>query len=111
MGQEQRRHQRFPYIVETVYTGEGISFSGRITDLSASGIFIDTLNPAPEGSILQFSFCLPDDLQAIPIIGEGQVSWMQDMVGMGVQFTYLSETNRGRIARFLSRKAVLDPLT
>lgn len=108
MAQEQRKHRRFPYIVETAFTGDGMTFSGRVTDLSLDGIFIDTMHPAPEGSIVQFSFCLPDDLRAVPIIGEGQVTWLQQMVGMGIQFTYLSETNRGRITRFVSHLEIAE---
>jgi uncharacterized protein (TIGR02266 family) len=102
----ERRHGARSFAVADVTFGQkGWHFQGRINDQSLGGMYIDTINPLPEGSAIAFRFSLPGDESESPIAGEGQVVWMAHMQGMGVSFTRLSDDDRARLKAYLSRPA------
>lgn len=103
MDGEKRQGPRAPAIAEVSFEHKGMRFQGRINDLSHGGLYIDTINPLPEGSVISFRFSLPGDASESPISGEGRVVWMVHMQGMGIHFTRLSDDDRGRMKAFLSR--------
>ncbi len=104
MGDEKRSSLRRLALSVVSYEHGGKQFQDRISDLSQGGLFIDNLNPLPEGSLISFRFSLPGDPSERPIIGEGRVAWQRPLQGMGVSFTRLSEVDKGRLKIFLSRK-------
>jgi len=67
-------------------------------------MYIDTINPLPEGSSISFQFSLPGDESESPISGEGRVVWMAHMQGMGISFTRLSDDDLDRLMAYLSRR-------
>ena len=48
---------------------EQSTFKGKVKDLSAEGIFIETNNPIPIGEEIAFSFILPASKQAVKATG------------------------------------------
>jgi hypothetical protein len=78
-------------------------FQGRINDLALGGMYVDTINPLPEGSSVGFLFCLPGDETERPITGQGRVVWMVHMQGMGIGFLRLSDEDKDRLKAYLSR--------
>jgi uncharacterized protein (TIGR02266 family) len=84
-------------------------FTGFSEDISTGGIFIATFDHRPIGSKLAINFTLPDGHLVSAL---GVVRWLRDYndtspdvhPGMGVQFTGLSEDDRGRIDSFLEKR-------
>jgi uncharacterized protein (TIGR02266 family) len=85
---------------------------GFITDwavnISRGGIFINTRNPLPAGSIVRLIVSLPD--AAFPFDLTGRVIRTQPpggendaMPGMGLEFVDIDEEKKGRLARFVDR--------
>lgn len=101
---EQRSKKRHPVIADIEYIGDGARQSGRTSDLSEGGLFIDTINPITEGSTVTFRFLLPGDPTGKPITGQGVVTWGQPTVGMGIRFTLLGVGDRERIVGFLATR-------
>jgi len=52
MDQDRRRSPRFPFIASTEVLAEnnGSRLDARISDISASGCYVDTINPLPNGT-------------------------------------------------------------
>jgi hypothetical protein len=103
MDGEKRQGARSFAIAEVSFDHKGLRFQGRINDLSLGGMYIDTINPLPEGSVIGFQFSLPGEGSESPISGEGRVVWMAHMQGMGIGFTRLSDEDQDRLKAFLSR--------
>lgn len=103
MDGEKRQGARSFAIAEVAFDHKGMRFLGRINDLSLGGMYIDTINPLPEGSTVGFQFSLPGDGPESPLSGQGRVVWMVHMQGMGVGFTFLSDEDRVRLEAYLSR--------
>lgn len=85
---------------------------GFITDwavnISRGGIFINTRNPLPAGSIVRLIVSLPD--AAFPFDLTGRVIRTQPpggendaMPGMGLEFVDIDEEKKSRLARFVDR--------
>lgn len=104
MDGEKRQGPRSFAVAEVGFDHNDVHFQGRITDLSHGGLYVDTINPLPEGSSISFRFNLPGDDSERPISGEGQVVWMAHMQGMGIRFTRLSDDDRDRLRAYLSRR-------
>lgn len=101
MAEEKREKPRGASLAEVSFEHLGVSFEGRIADLSEGGFFIDTLNPLPEETVITFRFHLPGAESETPLTGEGRVAWMHPFQGMGVSFTFLSDEDRERLSRYL----------
>lgn len=97
-----RKAPRRAKSVEVTYEHEGLRFDGRISDLSIGGLFIDTLNPLPVGSIITFRFCITGRGGETAVLGEGVVAWESRFQGMGIRFTWISEEDRNKLAEYLS---------
>jgi hypothetical protein len=78
--------------------------SARITDISERGLFVDSRSPLAEGAPVTFTFSLSTSGDK-PITGEGRVVWRQEAVGMGIEFTGLSDDNRAKIRQFIGKLA------
>ncbi len=104
MHKEKRTSRRHASFAEVTYTHVGVQCQGRLSDISTAGLFIDTINPLPEGSLLTFRFVLPGDSPDAPIMGEGTVAWLRPMEGMGIRFRRLAPVDEARIKAYLERR-------
>lgn len=104
MAGEKRQGARSLAIADVTFDHKGLCFEGRINDLSPGGMYIDTINPLPEGASIGFQFSLPGDASESPVAGEGRVVWMVHMQGMGIVFTRLPDDDRDRLNAYLSRR-------
>ena len=104
MVDEKRQGPRSFAIADMTFDHQGVHYHGRVNDISQGGIYIDTINPLPEGSSFSFQFWLPGDESGRPISGEGRVVWMAQMQGMGISFTRLSDEDRVRLKAYLSSR-------
>ena len=102
--QERRGFPRVPKIIEIQFSSNSPPITARITDVSEKGIFIDTVNPLKAGDHVKFNFSLSDTPSEKPIEGEGTVIWNQQMVGMAIEFSQLSEENRKRLKDFIKNQ-------
>ena len=104
MDGEKRQGPRSFAFAEVAFDHNGMRYHGRINDLSSGGLYIDTINPLPEGSSVSFQFNLPGDESEHLLSGEGQVVWMAHMQGMGISFARLSDDDRDRLRAYLSHR-------
>jgi PilZ domain-containing protein len=84
MEQERRRSSRFPFIAsaEVLQENNGSRLSARISDISTSGCYVDTINPLPDGTSVR-----------VKILSETQsfeaaatVAYSHAHLGMGLSF-------------------------
>jgi uncharacterized protein (TIGR02266 family) len=104
MGDEKRQGSRSFAITDVTFDHKGMRYQGRINDISQGGLYIDTINPLPEGSSVCFQFKLPGDESGDPVSGEGRVVWMVHMQGMGIRITRLSDEDQARLKTYLSHE-------
>ena len=100
-GRERREHRRVLVSMEVDYRCDKTFLFAYITDLSAMGIFIQTSDPHPPGTLLNLRFQPPGGAQ---VDVEGRVIWVNpprkhDSInpGMGVQFVDLPRAQREQI--------------
>lgn len=88
---ERRIDQRVAYICEVQVDGMRESGLGiRTSDISAGGVFIDSMVSFPVGSIVSFRLKLPStDLQL-----SGEVRYCMPQVGMGIRLLDTSVEDR-----------------
>ena len=101
MKEDKREKPRNLSLTEVTFEHEGMSFQGRVSDLSEGGFYIDTINPLPVGTTIGFRFFLPGMGPDALIIGEGTVAWQRRHLGMGVRFIALDEESLGYVRRYL----------
>ncbi|HEX9756251.1 MAG TPA: PilZ domain-containing protein [Nitrospiria bacterium] len=105
MDQKDRRNSpRVPIIIEIQFSSNSPPITARITDVSERGVFIDTVNPLQSGDQVKFNFRLSNSPSEKPIDGEGTVVWNQQTVGMGIEFSQLSEENKKRLNDFIKNQ-------
>ena len=98
--QDRRKNQRISFIKDVRMENIG---TARSSVLSAGGMYIEIVNPLPEGSTIKLQFKLYDkDEQSIKV--QALVMYIHDGVGMGVAFSNLSPKNRKKIAGFLEEQ-------
>ena len=100
-GRERREHRRVLVSMEVDYRCDKTFLFAYITDLSAMGIFIQTSDPHPPGTLLNLRFQPPGGAQ---VDVEGRGIWVNpprkhDSInpGMGVQFVDLTPAQREQI--------------
>jgi uncharacterized protein (TIGR02266 family) len=100
-GRERRKFPRVPIIVEIYYQSDSPVIRSRLADLSEGGLFVDTVNPLPPGSEVNFRFELPGKAGQSPVVGLAKVAWTQPTVGMGVEFVRFGDDSQDRLRAFL----------
>jgi len=96
---EKREHPRRPFVAQVEH--EAGTFLGFSRDISVGGMFIETKEPLPEGAEITLRFPLDDGGPVIVLTG--QVRYIVEKVGMGVQFLDLSPADRSRIDVYVTR--------
>ncbi|MGB5551755.1 MAG: PilZ domain-containing protein [Thermoanaerobaculia bacterium] len=106
-----REHSRAPVraAVRLQFDTQEPPQEGQTANLSTGGMFVQSKNPRPVGTLLRFELMLGD---GEPIKGVGEIVWIRPRPqgpdapsGMGVQFGHLEESNHARL-----RAAVLETL-
>jgi uncharacterized protein (TIGR02266 family) len=95
---EQRRAWRSALLLEVTYEGAGVRAERRISDISVTGVYIETISPVPVGSNLKLTFTLPD---GSTVNTAGVVVHSQPQTGIGVEFTDLKREDARRIRQFI----------
>jgi hypothetical protein len=82
---EHRRHVRFPLtaFVEALEPKSNTQISGRCSDVSLGGCYVDTLSPFPEGTIIRVRLTREN----MSFEANAKVVFSQIGMGMGVAFT------------------------
>ncbi|HEY5998603.1 MAG TPA: PilZ domain-containing protein [bacterium] len=101
--QERRKFPRVPILIEIYYQSDSPVIRSRLADLSEGGLFVDTLNPLPQGAEVKFRFVLPGKAIQEPIVGLAKVAWIQPAVGMGIEFVRFGGDALDRLRAFLSQ--------
>ncbi len=94
-----------------VHSGEKKKlFFGYANNLSASGMFIQSINPKPAGTQFKVEFTLPGREEKIECTVE--VVWKRDFVpgsrytpGMGLKFVELDSDYRNLLKRFIEQSS------
>jgi uncharacterized protein (TIGR02266 family) len=110
-GSERRQARRLDIQAEIGIESDSNFFMGLTEDISTGGIFIATYDVRAIGSPINVNFTLPDGHL---VSAEGVVRWVREyhggdsdtenMPGMGVQFTALSELDQHAIAAFVRQR-------
>jgi hypothetical protein len=84
VSREQRRHVRFPLtaFVEALEPKSNMQISGRSSDVSLGGCYVDTLNPFSEGTLIRIRLTKEN----ISFEANAKVVFSQIGMGMGVAF-------------------------
>ncbi|MBP7865226.1 MAG: PilZ domain-containing protein [Acidobacteria bacterium] len=97
---EKRRHRRVGLILSVEMTIEGYNISGRITDLSEGGFFVDTLTIFGVGTPVEFSFSV--DGQKVE--GKGIVRASVEQFGMGVEIVEIPDADLDHLSDYLKKQ-------
>jgi hypothetical protein len=95
---DRRQSQRALFCNEVEVVGYG---PRRSSDLSAGGMFLETIAAFPKDTVLQLRFKLAEN-QSTPIAVHARVLYVATGIGVGVEFMDLSPEDRMRIERLLS---------
>src|SRR5690349_5243082 len=86
LGKERREAKRISYICEVECEGAGMSrLATRITDLSTTGAFIDSMTNYAPGTLLTLKFRVKEVL----LEAQCEVRYCLKQMGMGVRFVHL----------------------
>ncbi|MFH1263051.1 MAG: PilZ domain-containing protein [Pseudomonadota bacterium] len=107
---EKRKHLRLPLRVLRVETElRGEVFFGHATNISKTGLFIQTTNPRPVGFQIKIRFEMPRFKKKIQCMAE--VVWAQEFTGekgiepgMGLKFLDLAPEELQMLDRFVEEK-------
>ncbi len=103
MSDDKRRSPRVSYACEVECTGVGMGLSPlnpRISDLSATGAFIDCMTHIPQGSQVKLKF----GLGGRTINATAEVAHSMPQFGMGVRFLEMSDEDRRAIEEFVAKQ-------
>jgi hypothetical protein len=84
MHQEQRRAPRFPFIAsaEVLAENAGTRLAARISDISATGCYVDTINPLVSGTAVRLKILTESHVFEAP----ATVVYSVAHLGMGLRF-------------------------
>ena len=97
MSDDRRHSQRALFCNEVEVVGYG---PRRSSDLSAGGMFIETIAAFPRDTVLQLKFKLAANEPA-PIVVQARVLYVANGIGVGVEFMDLAGDDRVRIERIV----------
>lgn len=99
---EKRKDSRAPLKILVDYRSKDLFRSDYASNISGGGIFIQTTNPLPIGTILELQLAFPDIPRLIKITGK--VLWVREygkeeiaVPGMGIQFLDLKREDKAFI--------------
>lgn len=92
---DNRHAGRATLLIEVKYEGSGVRANTRISDISETGIFVDSMSPLPVGANLELTFTLPN---GHVVEAEGRVAHCQPRIGMGIEFSRLKPEDAAAIS-------------
>ena len=100
-GQDLRRFGRhkIPFPIEILQERSGSPMRTQATDISGRGCYVETLMPLPKGTELSISFWIESEKITTPAI----VRASDGGVGMGIEFTGLSEDVQNRLQQVVEK--------
>ena len=98
MAEERRRDERIPLILEVRWEGLSGKHVARISDISLSGCFVESLGQVSVGELVRFEIQLPTS-RWMPLRGE--VVYHLASLGFGVQFMGLTTMERNLLAHVI----------
>lgn len=98
MSDDRRNSQRALFCNEVEVVGYG---PRRSADLSAGGMFIESIAAFPRDTVLKLKFKLGDNDSA-PVVVQARVLYVAKGIGVGVEFMDLTPEDRTRIERLLA---------
>jgi hypothetical protein len=103
-GPEHRTGSRYsPYSdLRLTYEGSSTELSIRVPDISPKGMFVNTTQQFPEGTVLKVGFRLPKS--GVAIHARAEVRYFLKDVGIGLEFIGLDEPSREAIEREMSQR-------
>jgi hypothetical protein len=105
-GKERREAKRISYICEVECEGAGMSrLATRITDLSTTGAFIDSMTNFAPGTRLNLKFRVKDIL----IETQSEVRYSLRQTGMGVQFVDMRPEHLALLEHLIDGKPLVAP--
>ncbi len=103
---ERRRYPRAPLVTQVECQGcTTLAFS---RDVSMGGMFLETTDPPAPESKVALRFNIDDGGETI--IAQGKVLYCVAKLGIGIEFTEISPSDRGRIASYAAKGAAA-PIT
>lgn len=113
-GRDRRQHPRIDVDWAVDYGSKDTYLFSYISDISAMGIFVHTVNPEPVGTHLNLRFT-PPGKETLEL--EGQVTWVnpvhtdknpQRRPGMGIQFVNVDDDQKMQLQDLIQTIALLD---
>ncbi|MCA1558412.1 MAG: PilZ domain-containing protein, partial [Acidobacteria bacterium] len=98
MSEERRREERVPLMLELRWESLSGKHTARISDMSLSGCYVETMAQVTVGELIRFEVQLPTG-RLLPLIGEA-VYHLPGM-GFGLRFRSLTERQREVILSLL----------
>jgi hypothetical protein len=98
MSDERRRDERISLVLDVRWEGLSGRYAARISDISLSGCYVESLGLATVGETIRFEIQLPTG-RWMPLRGE--VVYHLPNLGFGVQFTGLSIMERNLLAHVI----------
>jgi hypothetical protein len=99
MDQERRRAPRFPFIAsaEVLEESVGTRLAARISDISATGCYVDTINPLVNGTAVRLKILTESHVFEAP----ATVVYAVAHLGMGLQFGEVLQNSQDVLQNWL----------
>lgn len=98
MGDERRNEERVPLVLDMRWDSLSGKRAARISDMSLSGCYIESLGQVVVGELIRFEVQLPTG-RWMPLVGE--VVYHLPSMGFGVRFRTLTEAQKEVVASLL----------
>ena len=95
---DRRRDERVPLPMEVAWEGDSGKHKSRISDISMSGCYVESLAQTTIGERVRFQIQLPNG-QWLPL--SGAVVYQHPQVGFGVNFTTLTDRVKDLLAELM----------
>jgi hypothetical protein len=95
---ERRRDERVPLLLDVRWEGLSGKHHARISDISLSGCYVESLGQVTVGEVVRFEIQLPT-ARWMPLRGE--VVYHLPTLGFGVKFTSLTTMERNLLAHVI----------
>jgi hypothetical protein len=98
---ENRRYERItlPNGILVAWKNSRERIISRSDSLSMGGLFVNTPDPPAEGDLIELCFTVPDG----NMHAQGIIRRLQKDKGMGVEFTFMNQQARARLAHLLDK--------
>jgi len=96
---ERRGATRYPLVLaaDVIEISSGTKLHVRTADISATGCYLDTLNPVPVGSQVRLTISHHDEV----VEAAGRIMYVIPGLGMGVAFQGVLPEQQARLKRWL----------